>query len=833
MVGSGAIKRKQINAELPTLLHTEFLVTRSNLTSLPSHLTHAVTPSWSEQSLMVELATPPARELLPHHTKPNQTAHSFRNLPPTCIPHTLAATHSKYKPPPPLRHHVATSEAQAHRRCRSARQEFSPPPERLQDRGCCQGAHCSLQAESSSQYPPLSVEHDSQASISNPPQDLTDLTVPELAVSMYKQYTYEPVINGEEIMRKSLASQTELQARIKELEETNRALLVLSSVVIASQQTAKTEIIKLQHRNSFLEAHTAAVRENCDAKIGVLEEKNKGLTKEKNDKIILLKKNYRGLARARHAVGSRAKSEWNKQATLISELQEEKSTLSKEISELTTNAQLHDVITASNENDKVEDKLEEQVRVLPEELKQAKENIAASKASPSPAPLLTPAPSVQSGSFSPLSPATLSTPAPSSRFGSVSSPFPHSTGQQWGHPSPPSSTGQGWSVSTGASTAAGHRPLFDKPGAAEERDYQLLLRSVHNEVPASEPTPAPATATRKAITMAHALGGYTVTKEVSDNKASEQLHASAPAPPSVKMEQQDQMSDDDDDDTPDQSSVNQSAGHRATNTPALQSRPAASEVPTVPAYGGKHASDGKSMDDDEDMNSQRFEGSDDPDSEGEGQGDLMDEDDEDDYMSDGEPAFAPTRPIPGTGKAFDGKAFDTIIGKSGVPSGPKKDRHAAGGSNRRTRANGAIQKRAGSNNATPRHHAHNPPSQNSTRRSNGTGTPGAHQRESNRSANYGNASSRGNNQAHRGGRRQATQPQTSKRRDEGIAKHGEQAPEGSALAQRQAASFQNRTRDARGGPGLPTGNTYANDRVQANQGRRHTDEQKRNALGGR
>ena len=85
----------------------------------------------------------------------------------------------------------------------------------------------------------------------------------------------------------------------------------------------------------------------------------------------------------------------------------------------------------------------------------------------------------------------------------------------------------------------------------------------------------------------------------------------------------------------------------------------------------------------------------------------------------------------------------------------------------------------------------------------------------------------------RGDRRQATQPQTKKRRDEGIAKHGAQAPEGSALAQFQAASFLNRMRDSRGESGLPTGNTYANDRVQANQGRRQTNEQKRNALGGR
>jgi hypothetical protein len=128
-----------------------------------------------------------------------------------------------------------------------------------------------------------------------------------------------------------------------------------------------------------------------------------------------------------------------------------------------------------------------------------------------------------------------------------------------------------------------------------------------------------------------------------------------------KSEQRKQKYGDDydDDDAPDQSSVNPPARHRATNTPAVRSRSAASEGPAYLAYGREDASEGNSMEDVEDTgdggaNSQGFEGFDEEDSESECQSDPMDEDDEDDYMSDGEPATTtPARFTPNIGKEFD------------------------------------------------------------------------------------------------------------------------------------------------------------------------------------
>jgi preprotein translocase subunit YajC len=84
-----------------------------------------------------------------------------------------------------------------------------------------------------------------------------------------------------ETMRERVESQTEggLQAKIKKLEEDKRALSVANAFVVASEQAAQTEIIKLQKHNSFLEAHTATVSEHCEAEIGKLEEKTETLTK--------------------------------------------------------------------------------------------------------------------------------------------------------------------------------------------------------------------------------------------------------------------------------------------------------------------------------------------------------------------------------------------------------------------------------------------------------------------------------------------------------------------------------------------------------------------------
>jgi hypothetical protein len=264
-----------------------------------------------------------------------------------------------------------------------------------------------------------------------------------------------------------------------------------------------------------------------------------------------------------------------------------------------------------------------------------------------------------------------------------------------------------------------------------------------------------------------------------------------------KSEQRKQKYGDDydDDDAPDQSSLNQSAS-RATNTPAGRSRRTASEGPAYRTYGPKYASEGNLMDGVEDTgdggaNSQGFEGFDDAgsDGEGEGQSDPMDEDDEDDYMSDGEPATTPARVI----SDID-EAFDTI---NGVPTGPKKGHHAAGGSNKRTGTRGAIQKGAGSNAATSRRPTRGRPSQNPRWQSEGTGFHGAYQRQqqasADRSAYSGNASSRGTNQTRRGGR--------------------------------------GRSQATRGGVHSSTGNFYTNDRAQADQKR--LGKAKRNTRGGR
>jgi len=97
MVSSGAIPLERTRAKLSTSHHsaaTDPFTPRSNLTSLTSLLTHAVPPSGSKRSrngnTAAAVAIPkrnsqhqPSRE-----TTTNRT--SFRNLPSTHIPHTLA-----------------------------------------------------------------------------------------------------------------------------------------------------------------------------------------------------------------------------------------------------------------------------------------------------------------------------------------------------------------------------------------------------------------------------------------------------------------------------------------------------------------------------------------------------------------------------------------------------------------------------------------------------------------------------------------------------------------------------------------------------------------------
>jgi chromosome segregation ATPase len=155
----------------------------------------------------------------------------------------------------------------------------------------------------------------------------------DLAVSIYQNSMDERSVAGEERldyqsrieeandeyrenMRKLVASQTEgsLQARIKQLEEDDRALAVANAKVKASEQVAKTEVSN----------RDATVRSK-DAAISDLEKKKE---KEKN-------------ARLYNALGQRANAEWLSQQASISmletntsELENQRATLAKKVSNL-------------------------------------------------------------------------------------------------------------------------------------------------------------------------------------------------------------------------------------------------------------------------------------------------------------------------------------------------------------------------------------------------------------------------------------------------------------------------------------------------------------------
>jgi hypothetical protein len=318
-------------------------------------------------------------------------------------------------------------------------------------------------------------------------------------------------------MRDPVTSQTEasFQARIKKLEDENRALVVSKSVIKASKQPDQTEIRRLQRKINFHEELHTTNSQHYDAEIKRLEEKNETLAKVKDDEISVLRKEYGDLSGTHDALLKRATTEWDSQAACISELQQEKSTLSKKISELTTNAELHDVNISWLENDmkKEKDELKEQVRDLQEELKKAKETIAASKASPSTAPLPTPASTAQTG----RSP----------------SPLFQSAGQKWvgGYPSPSMSSSQGSSMSGGASSHMPDSEVTPPPAPAQSSSLKMgRYDVVHAHVEKQrDVAPEVNSDASQAITMSYTLGGHAATKEVSDNKASEQTHASMSA----------------------------------------------------------------------------------------------------------------------------------------------------------------------------------------------------------------------------------------------------------------------------------------------------------------
>jgi hypothetical protein len=206
---------------------------------------------------------------------------------------------------------------------------------------------------------------------------------------------------------------------------------------------------------------------HCEAEIGKLEEKTETLAKEKEHEISVLRREYGELSGNYDALLERANAVWGTQEArisvllndnsnlvqekngrdaaiqskdaLISGLEKEKSDLKKDI---TDRDQLHEVEISWHEGDMKKENVElkEQVRALHEELGQAKETIAASKASHSPALLRTPASTAQTGR----------------------SPSPLSE-QLSGHPSPPMSSSRGSSVSNESSTFDGQSWLSLDP----------------------------------------------------------------------------------------------------------------------------------------------------------------------------------------------------------------------------------------------------------------------------------------------------------------------------------------------------------------------------------
>jgi hypothetical protein len=138
-----------------------------------------------------------------------------------------------------------------------------------------------------------------------------------------------------------------------------------------------------------------------------------------------------------------------------------------------------------------------------------------------------------------------------------------------------------------------------------------------------------------------------------------------------------------------------------------------------------------------------------------------------------------------------------VVSMSAAPKGPKASRQAAGGSSSRTGATGGVRKLANPSTARPTTSAGGrsmqdpgqPPA--STR---GTGRRQPQMRED-RSARSTNAPLKGCQHASQNLR---SQSQTIESRDEGVAKFGPQAAEGSSRAQLELEAFQNCKKTARG-----------------------------------
>jgi hypothetical protein len=597
-----------------------------------------------------------------------------------------------------------------------------------------------------------------------------------------------------------------LQLRIEEPEARNSDFSRANEQHIANKLAGETKTRDLQNSVNFYQGRLFGYRKHADAEINKLEKERDALTKK----------------------NSALDAEMLAKNALISKLHEENGTLNKKISDRGTTIkskdvlisklekesvvreQSHDISTAWIENDKKRIAgLNEQVRALHEELAQAKETIAASKASPSPAAPLTPS-MAQTGR----------SPSPSSQ----------STDQQrdGSYPSPPMSSSQGSSVSDGASTPAGNRSLSDGPGAIEESantsptisneqmdpygyyDDMTFAKGKygsHNDpndpvVPFiidvsdnedSEPDRGDYMEdlyvwqenTRQARNR---LLGWSVKRE---GPASYYSYRSDPKdcdPHNFDLLPHVEQTPDNDP-TPGKTFADPSTGG-AIDTPAVLSRDDPSGVPAMPADEGDDESDSEQVNEDSD----------------DGVG-------EDESIPAPAPATSKVVTMPFTlgGHALTKDVLDSPVDapnagpgpkfieqdsddlnnglreerrrKSGIPKAPKAMLH---GSGKRTGANGAIRKKkADSNTATPKGPAGDRPLRKPRQPSEEYRIYGAHEREqqasADRSANSGNASPRGNSQARRGGR---SQGQTT-----------------------------------RSGVGLPAENAYANSREQNEQKR--------------
>lgn len=316
----------------------------------------------------------------------------------------------------------------------------------------------------------------------------------ELAVSIFEKILSKRSVTGEETLAyqahvdkgsekylKWLASQTEevLQARIKELEDDNRALSVANAHVVACEQTANKENSRLKAENDLLEDRIVTLSEHCDASTSKLEEKCQTLTTEisdhdaarqsKENEVSELNKQYEKQLGTFDALKEEATRVWKSGEARTSVLETDNAALTTktrdrdaailskdaEISKLKkrngiltqkTNAFRKKMKMARAKNTKLKkdiDELQEQDRTLRKEVEKAKEIIAASEAAPSPAPFLTPAPALQTPQCLPH--------------------FSQSTVQQQSsYLSPPMSSDRGGPVSNGASTVGGTRRLFDR-----------------------------------------------------------------------------------------------------------------------------------------------------------------------------------------------------------------------------------------------------------------------------------------------------------------------------------------------------------------------------------